>query len=95
MHQQEQEVFRYSEKDFDTTKYYEYAYRTRQEGTWPNERYFTTQPLTYVGRFLRMESWGMGDGSGCAAYFDCNGQQIRVEFDYEGTICFREYTNNV
>ena len=47
-------------------------------------------PLTYVGRFLRMESWGMGDGSGCAAYFDCNGQQIRVEFDYEGTICFRQ-----
>lgn len=93
--QPEQEVFRYAESNFDTNKYYEYTYRTRQEGKYPNTRYFTTQPLRYAGKFVRFESWGWGDGSGCAAYFDCNGTIVRIEFDYEGTICFREYTSNV
>lgn len=91
----ETEVFRYSESNFDTNKYYEYAYCTREQGNYPNTKYYTTQQLKYVGKYVRFESWGWGDGSGCAAYFENNGIIVRIEFDYEGKICFREYNSIV
>ena len=89
------EVFRLSPSDLKTDKYYLFATYTRKEGKWPNVKYFTSNELRYVGKFVRCETWGYGDGSGAAAYFDKGDGVIeRIEYDYEGTTCFLE-TNPV
>jgi len=91
----EVEVFRYCESDFDKNKVYDYALYTRSVNPWPNTKYYTTNKLQYVGKYLRTESWGMGDASGCASYFDNNGEIIRIEYDYDGKTCFREHTDEL
>ena len=48
-----QEVEVYKLQRFEKDKCYEYALNTRTEGIWPNERYFTTNPLQYVGKHIR------------------------------------------
>lgn len=86
----ETEVFRFSQSDFDTNKAYAFALHTRKEGRWPNVRYYTTNPLQYVGKYVRSERWGMGEGSGGAEIFNDNGTENRIELDYEGKTCFLE-----
>lgn len=82
------EVFRIL--DFDPNKNYEFAFYTNMEGLWPNERYFTTEPLKFLGTYCHSERWGFGDGSGGAEVFNDNGVINRVEYDYDGRTCFRE-----
>lgn len=87
----EVEVFRLT--SFDKNKYYEFALKTRTEGRWPNERHFTTNTLTYVGKHIESKSWGgmSGDGRGGAEVFkDEKGFIHEIEYDYDGKTCFRE-----
>jgi hypothetical protein len=81
---EEKEVFRLT--GFDKSKVYETALYTRREGTWPNERYYTSGSLRYLGLHIRSERWGYGDNSGGREVFT----QGSVTYDYEGTTCFRE-----
>jgi hypothetical protein len=81
------EVFRLTK--FDKDKCYEFALRTKTEGKWPNQIYYTENPLQYLGKYTHSESWGYGDGSGGAENFDDNGRKNRIVYDYEGNTCFR------
>jgi hypothetical protein len=85
----EQEVFRLT--TFDTDKCYEFALSTRKEGKYPNEKYFTTNPLQYAGKYLRSQRGRGGDGGAPAEIFD-DGTVIekKVYYDYDGKTCFRE-----
>ena len=83
------EVFRTLE--FVPGKEYEYAFYTTREGHWPNERYFTTNPLKYLGKYAYSKRFGgFGDGSRGSEHFINDGIKVEVEYDYEGKTCFRE-----
>ena len=84
----EEEVFRIIE--FSKEKEYFFALKTRSEGKWPKQKHYTTNPLQYVGKYVRSERWGYGDGSGGAEIFNLDGKQVRIELDYEGRTCFKE-----
>jgi hypothetical protein len=84
---EEVEVFRLT--TFEKDKCYEFALCTRTEGKYPNEKYYTTNSLQYLGKYIKSERCGYGDGSGGAEYFDNNGVQIQIMYDYEGRTCFR------
>jgi hypothetical protein len=72
-------------------KCYEHAEYTRRQGRYPDERYFTNVPPRYVGEFIRFEQGGWGDGSWRIDYFrDLYGNQVSVNYSYEGRTCFRE-----
>lgn len=88
---EEVEVFRLCK--FDSNKYYETAEYTRQEGRYPDIKYYTVKPVKYLGRYIRSERWGFHDNSGGAENFDDNGIQNRVEYNYDGSTCFREVPN--
>jgi hypothetical protein len=45
-------IYDMSTPDFDLRNCYQIANYTRQEGTGHNIKYFTTNPLTYVGKFV-------------------------------------------
>lgn len=70
--------------------YYETAIYTRTEGKHPNQKYFTTNKLEYVGRYVREIRYGSGDGGSCYAVFENDGKENMVQYTYEGTRCFRE-----
>lgn len=82
------EVFRLT--SFDKNKYYQFALKTKTIGVFPNEKYYTTHDLQYLGRYTHSERWGFGDDSSGAEYFDDNGTINRIEYDYGGRTCFRE-----
>ena len=75
--------------NFDKNQYYAFALRTSIEGSWPNEKYYTTNPLQYLGKHVRSEEWGFGEGHGGAETFDDNGKETRIVYDYEGRTCFK------
>jgi len=79
----ETEVYRLTPEE---GKYYEYAECTRKAGKYPNERYYTTKPLQYVGKFIKHNSVGYGDNADHWATFE-NGV---VHYSYEGNTCFKE-----
>jgi hypothetical protein len=85
----EREVFRLlrfeKDKEYETTTY------TRQERE-PKKRtrYFSMLSTTYVGKWVRTERTGYGDGGRVFEIFDDNGRQVIVEYNYEGTTCFVE-----
>ena len=82
----EVEVFRIC--TFEPDKIYHFALYTRKEGKFPNEKYYTKNPLTLVGTFIRTERWGYHDNGGAASYFEYNGDITRIEYDYDGKTCF-------
>jgi hypothetical protein len=84
---QETEVYRISPQK---GKCYYTAEWTKRVGRWPNEKYFTTNPLTYVGEYLRTERYGMGDGGRAIDFFLLNEKEVQVEYTYEGTTSFVE-----
>ena len=72
-------------------KCYEYAESTRSQGSRPNEKRFTNVQPRYVGRLIRFETGGWGDGGWRKDYFeDNNGIEQVVNYSYEGKTCFRE-----
>uniref|UniRef100_A0A6C0K1D0 Uncharacterized protein n=1 Tax=viral metagenome TaxID=1070528 RepID=A0A6C0K1D0_9ZZZZ len=84
----ETEVFRLTP---GLNKCYEHAEYSRGQGNYPNERYFVNVPPRYVGEFIRFEQGGWGDGGWRRDYFrDLNGNEIAVNYSYEGRTCFRE-----
>ena len=86
---EEEEVFRIIK--FHKDKRYEFALKTRTTGSYPNEKYYTTNAWQYLGRYVSSERWGYGDGSGGAENFeDADGTKTRIVYDYEGRTCFRE-----
>ena len=91
MSEREIEVYRCK---LEVGKYYETAHYTKKTGTWGqrNEKYFTTNKLIYVGKYVKTERSGWGDGGRVWEVFDDNGEKKIVEYNYEGTTCFRETT---
>ena len=71
-------------------KYYETTTYTRKVGRWPNEKYYTTNPLRYVGEFIKHYQRGYGDGAQHWDMYMNNNEEERVDYEYEGTTCFRE-----
>jgi hypothetical protein len=76
-------------------KYYQTAESTRREYAYNNQSvlittHFTKNPLKYVGKYVRTERFGYGDGSYGFAVFDNNGREIIVHYSYEGNTCFIE-----
>ena len=89
MKSNEVEVFRICK--FNKNKNYSFALYTRKKGIYPDkEYYYTTNQLQFLGKYIKSERWGWHDGSGGAEYFDNNGKITRIEYDYDGTTCFRE-----
>ena len=89
------QVYRLGKTDFEQEqnkgKCYAFALRTSKSGKWPNETYFTTNPLQYLGSHMHSEEWGQGDGGGGAETFiDNEGKTTRIEYDYDGNTCFVE-----
>jgi len=84
----ETEVFRLTK--FEVGAFYSFAIYTRKEGLYPCEKYFTSNEVELVGKYVRSERWGFNDGSGGAEIFDNNGTEVRIVYTYEGTTCFIE-----
>ena len=87
------EVFRIIK--FDPNKEYEIALKTYTEGKWPNERHYTTNKLEYLGKWVRQERWGYGDGSSGSEIFNNEGEEKMIVYDYAGNTCFREINKNI
>lgn len=85
----EMEVFRISPEE---GKCYEHIEATRSQyvGGNVNRKYFSTNQPKYVGKFIRVEQSGYGDGGQVWAIFNDDGRDNRVEYSYEGTTCFIE-----
>lgn len=81
--------FQYGKNHFNYEDSYICARYTRESGSWPNEKYYTTERPRYVGRYVRREEFGYGDQSGGTDYFDINGKSIPIEMNYEGRVCFK------
>lgn len=77
-------------KCFDTSKCYKTALRTRMEGPWHNQRYYTTNPLRYVGKYVSSIRTGSANGTEITEIFNDNGTENRVELDYDGKTSFIE-----
>jgi len=52
---------------------------------WENEKYYTTNQLQYVGRFLFSERWSEGNETAGAENFE----NARIVLDHEGRTSFR------
>jgi len=89
---EEVEVFRISE--FDPEKVYATALCTRKEGTWPNEKFFTTNKLVVVGKHVRKRRWGSHDASAGDDTFEYNGHNTVVTYDYDAKTCFLVISSN-
>ena len=85
---EEIEVFRLTP---ELGKYYETALLTRKEGRYPDEKYYTTGHLRYVGKFIVQMRCGFGDGVQVIDIFENeHHQKVNVYYTYEGTTAFRE-----
>lgn len=82
----EKEVFRIC--NFEKNVNYAFALKTRTEGSWPNQRYYTTHVLQYVGKHVNSARWGYRDNGGGSETFDNNGVKTEIVYDYEGNTCF-------
>jgi hypothetical protein len=86
----EREVFRIDWHSFDTTKWYEVALATRRDcSNYKNQKYYTTNPLKYIGKFVRYYYEG-GDEGVSEIYFNDNGKENKIVLDYAGLTCFIE-----
>jgi hypothetical protein len=73
-------------------KYYYTTTLTRRAGNFPNQRFYTTNELVYVGKFIKHYKYGYHDNAVHWDIFDKNGTEIKVNYTYEGTTCFLETT---
>ena len=84
------EVQVYRSMKFMPHRIYKTAIYTREEGKYPNEIYFTTNPIVIVGTHIKQICIGSGDAGRGWEYFNHNGKEIHVEYTYEGTTTFLE-----
>ena len=77
------EVFRITPEE---GKYYKTTTYTNMK----NNKYFSTNELRYVGKYLRHASCGFRDAAEHYAIFDKYGVEEIVKYTYEGTTCFVE-----
>ena len=85
---EEIEVFRLTP---EKGKYYETALITRKEGRYPNNKYYTTGHLRYVGEFIMQMKCGFGDGVQVIDIFENQyNVKVNVYYTYEGTTAYRE-----
>ena len=80
----EVEVFRFTTFEKDVN--YAVALKTRTVGSYPNEKYYTTNELNFVGKHKHSSRWG--DNSGGSETFDNNGKITEIVYDYAGNMCF-------
>lgn len=82
------EVFRITPQ---VEKCYQHVEATRSQYLGGGKRrYFSTNQPRYVGKFVRTERTGWGDGGVVTDIFNDNGKENRVEYSYEGNTCFIE-----
>jgi len=103
-HPEEIECFRMPPPNgkFSPNKRYEYTYATRKSWEYIPElrrtdwRYFTNKAFIYVGKWLRSEQRGFGDGGDYWEVFqsDDGRTEKTVSWDYDGTLCYRECPYN-
>uniref|UniRef100_A0A6C0DRG9 Uncharacterized protein n=1 Tax=viral metagenome TaxID=1070528 RepID=A0A6C0DRG9_9ZZZZ len=77
--------------DLEKGKYYETTTCTRIEGNWFTAKYYTTNPMRYVGEFV--EHYRLGWNGGIKAHggiFINNGKEERIFYRYDNKTCFRE-----
>lgn len=79
------EVFRIILKE---GKCYEYIEATRKHSHF--DTYYSTNKYKYVGKFVKTQRFGTGNGSGVTEIFDNNGEKVEVKLSYEGMSCFKE-----
>ena len=77
------EVFRMTP---EKGKYYKTTTYTRKN----NNKYYSTNELRYVGKYIRHASYGFRDSAEHYAIFEKNGIEEIVHYTYEGTTCFIE-----
>jgi hypothetical protein len=84
----EVEVFRITP---EVGKCYEHIEATRTLNIRGGDRkYYSENQPAYVGKFLRHERYGAGNGMETFAFFDDNGKENKVEYSFEGNTCFIE-----
>ena len=83
----EVQVFRLTPQE---GKHYQTTLWTRRVGNWPDEKYYSTNELKYVGKFIRHESVGYRDNAQHWDIFDNDGKEEIVNYTYEGTTSFVE-----
>lgn len=72
-------------------KCYEHAEATRKTYEGDGEhRYFTSNQPVYVGKFVRIEKTGSGDWVESTAFFNNQGNEVKIKYSYEGNTVFRE-----
>jgi len=81
MYSMEVEVFRLTTFEKDVN--YAAALKTKTEGSYPNEKYYTTNELHFVGK----HKYSRCDNSCRLETFDNNGKITEI-VDYTGNICF-------
>jgi hypothetical protein len=83
----EEEIFLISPQ---LNKAYETAIYTRKTGIHPNQKYYTTNSVVYVGIMIKEVIYNHRDAFCGYVLFSKNGIEEKVEYTYEGTTCFRE-----
>jgi hypothetical protein len=84
------EVFRLTPEPGKAYCHAECTEKVYDVNDWQNTKYFTTNPLTFVGVFVRHESMGYRDNATHWDIFDNNGTQVIVHYSYDGNTCFVE-----
>lgn len=84
----ETEVFRITP---EVGKCYKSALATRKHYLEEGKRkYFTTNPLEYMGKFIKGVSDGWGDGAHYYEVYDLKGTEKKLDYDYDGNTCLVE-----
>jgi|LakMenEpi03Aug12_release.lakeMendotaPanAssembly.Ray.scaffolds.fasta_scaffold345989_2 hypothetical protein len=81
------EVFRLTP---EVGKRYRYAEATSRQGSYPTQKYFTTNEVHYVGVFKEHLQYGYRDNAIHIGVFDNYGTEVRVNYSYDGNTCFIE-----
>lgn len=91
----EQEVYRITPK---IGKYYFTSFYTSKSGSYlnNNEKYYTTNPLLYVGKHIESCQTSFGDGAESLEVFEKDdGTRENIHYDYEGRRVFKEMTPDI
>ena len=71
-------------------KYYKAALATRSIYIDKQRICYTTNPLIYMGKFVKGVRSGFGDGTTYYEIYDLHGKENRLDYDYDGNMCLLE-----